>query len=95
MCPESSSAGALEAELRAKLDKHLATKSFRFNPDQSAVDNLITAMVKRHEKAGEFYCPCRVVTKNREQDVKIICPCVYHEDEVKNDGHCKCWLFVR
>ena len=25
---------------------------------------------------------------------KIICPCVYHKDEIREQGHCHCLLFV-
>ena len=96
MKPEHSKIDDMdEGQLLEKLRKHVKTKPFRFNPDEKVVQGLIRAMVKRKEKTGEFYCPCRVVTGNSEEDKKIICPCYYHEFEVERDGHCHCWLFVR
>ncbi|MGR3220281.1 MAG: ferredoxin-thioredoxin reductase catalytic domain-containing protein [Candidatus Anammoxibacter sp.] len=46
------------------------------------------------KKYGFDYCPCRIVTGDKEKDDKIICPCVYHEEEIKRDGKCHCDLFV-
>ncbi len=84
-----------ESELREKIKNHLKGKNFTLNPDEETVTGLIGAMVKRREKTGEFYCPCRRVTGDSEEDKKIICPCFYHEFELERDGHCHCWLFVK
>ena len=46
-------------------------------------------------KNGEVYCPCRVVTGDKEKDDEIICPCIFHRQEISKDGHCKCNLFVK
>ena len=29
-----------------------------------------------------------------EKDKKIICPCVYHIEEIDREGECHCQLFV-
>lgn len=84
-----------ERELLEKLRNHLKHKDFVFNPEEKTVKGLIGAMIKRKERSGEFYCPCRMVTGDPEEDKKIICPCYYHEFEVERDGHCHCWLFVK
>lgn len=91
MQEESEQAGAI----RQRLEKYLVGKAFYFNPDPDIVDTIIKAMVKRREKFGEDYCPCRRVTGDREKDAAIICPCVYHEQEVDEQGHCHCNLFTR
>lgn len=81
--------------IRRRLEKYLVGKAFYFNPDPDIVDSIIKAMVKRREKFGEDYCPCRRVTGDKEKDAVIICPCVYHEQEVDEQGHCHCNLFTR
>jgi len=48
---------------------------------------------KNGDKYGERYCPCRVITGNFEEDKVIICPCIYHKQEIKDWGHCLCRLF--
>lgn len=82
------------AALRARLETYLQGKSFYFNPDPDTVDSILGAMVKRHEKFGEDYCPCRRVTGDKAEDAKIICPCVYHEAEIDEQGFCHCRLFT-
>lgn len=82
-------------EIRRRLDAYLVGKSFFFNPDPDIVDSIIRAMAKRREKFGKDYCPCRRVTGDADKDAAIICPCVYHEQEVDEQGHCHCQLFTR
>lgn len=82
------------APLRARLEKYLTGKSFYFNPDPEIVDSILNAMTKRREKFGQDYCPCRMVSGDKEKDAAIICPCVYHEAEIDKDGHCHCRLFT-
>jgi ferredoxin-thioredoxin reductase catalytic subunit len=70
-------------------------KGFRLNPDNKVVETIIRLILENREKLGHGYCPCRRVTKNKKEDEKIICPCVFHKDEVETLGHCHCMLFVR
>ena len=32
---------------------------------------------------------------DKEKDRAIICPCIYHKDEIAKDGHCHCQLYYR
>lgn len=82
------------AALRARLETFLEGKPYYFNPDSDTVDSILKATLKRREKYGEDYCPCRRVTGDKEKDKLIICPCVYHPDEIKKDGRCHCNLFT-
>ena len=68
---------------------------FRLNPDQKVVNYLVGALLEREKKYGKRYCPCRRVKGIEKKDNKIICPCVYHKKEIKKDGHCHCFLFVK
>lgn len=80
--------------IRKRLEEYLTGKDFYFNPDPEMVDSILHAMAKRWERYGEDYCPCRRVSGDKEKDALIICPCVYHEDEIKKDGYCHCRLFT-
>lgn len=82
------------ATIRERLEKYLQGKSFYFNPDPDIVDAILVAMAKRRERYGEDYCPCRRVTGDKAEDSKIICPCVYHEAELDEQGYCHCRLFT-
>lgn len=67
----------------------------KLNPDKKTVDRILNGLIKRKQRFGEFYCPCRIVTGNKKEDQKKICPCGWHEDEVRKDGICLCGLFVK
>jgi len=82
-------------ELRIEYTKYAEEKGFSLNPNSKFVDAIITGLLKNEEEKGSKYCPCRRVTGNEEEDKKIICPCEYHEEEIKNDGHCHCRLFMK
>lgn len=82
-------------ELKQKSEQYAKSKGYKLNPNEIIVKGVIKGLLTRKENFGEIYCPCRKLTGNKEEDKKIICPCVYHEDEIKNDGHCFCNLFVK
>ena len=83
------------AEIRGRLEKFLEGKNFRFNPDESLVEDLIEALAAKKAKFGEAYCPCRRLSGDRDKDKDIICPCVHQEQEIVTDGHWHCRLFVK
>lgn len=75
--------------------KHAEKNGFTLNPDQAIVDMIINGLLENTKKHGAPYCPCRPLTGNKKEDRKIICPCIYHKDEIAKDGRCHCWLFVK
>ena len=68
---------------------------FRLNPDRATVERLVKGLLNNEKKYGARYCPCRRVTGNIEEDRPKICPCAWHKEEIKKDGHCYCGLFAR
>ncbi|TES83255.1 MAG: ferredoxin:thioredoxin reductase [Hadesarchaea archaeon] len=81
-------------QLRAILERYAKSQGFQLNPDEKILDLIIQGLLQNEQKFGLRYCPCRAITGDPEQDKKIICPCVYHKDELKQMGHCHCGLFV-
>jgi ferredoxin-thioredoxin reductase catalytic subunit len=76
-------------------EEHAKENGIHLNPSAKAVESITQVLIKRRDEFGEFYCPCRRITGDKEADRKIICPCVYHLDEVRRDGHCLCNLYVK
>jgi len=74
--------------------KYAEENGFKLNPDENKVKALIIGLIRNEEKYGYRYCPCRVVSGNPEEDKKIICPCVYHKEELEKMGRCWCGLFI-
>ncbi len=92
---------------KTELDKAAFTKAieafaekndFQVNLDKEKVEQLLEGMFNNEKNHGLRYCPCRLITKERDEDLKLICPCNFliHETyKDKDDGECWCGLFVR
>ena len=81
-------------ELKNISEKYTTENGLNLNPDGKIVDMVLEGLLRNEEKYGALYCPCRLPGGDKEKDKAIICPCVYHKDEIAKDGHCKCRLFV-
>jgi len=82
-------------QLLKQYKNYAKDNGFRLNPDQKVVNHLIEALLEREKKYGKRYCPCRRIKKNQKENDKIVCPCVYHKEEIERYGHCHCFLFVK
>ena len=74
-------------------EAYAKSKGFMLNPNKKDLDLILEGLEKNREKHGVPYCPCRVITKDKEKDRDIICPCVFHRGEIEIDGYCLCRLF--
>ncbi len=84
-----------EKKLLEEYKDYAARNGFRLNPNKAIVEGTLKRLLENEKKFGERYCPCRRITHNKEEDKKIICPCIYHKEEIKKQGHCHCMLFVK
>jgi ferredoxin-thioredoxin reductase catalytic subunit len=82
-----------EKDLIKISEDYANSQGFKLNDNKQIVLGIIRGLLRNKKFKGDIYCPCRIVTDNKEEDKKIICPCIYHKDEIKKDGHCKCTLF--
>lgn len=81
------------AEIAARIARHVKASGLRLNPNAKTVEALLDGLVRRKVRFGDYYCPCRVVTGDPEQDAANVCPCQSHAAEVAATGHCRCALF--
>ena len=82
-------------QLKKEYSEYAKNNGFNLNPDDKAVERIINGLLMNEQKHGAKYCPCRRISENKEEDSKKICPCVWHKDEIKKDGHCFCNLYVK
>ena len=82
-------------KLIGEYEEYALKNGFKLNPDRKIVEGIVKSLLDREKKFGEKYCPCRRITGGKEEDKKIICPCVYHKEEIEKDGFCLCRLFVK
>jgi len=48
------------------------------------------------DQYGQYYCPCRNIENiPEEKRAAFICPCQFHQKEIKSKGHCHCNLFIK
>ncbi|MFH0964679.1 MAG: ferredoxin-thioredoxin reductase catalytic domain-containing protein [Planctomycetota bacterium] len=94
MGQDEGNSGEMDALRKALLDK-IAGGAYAFSADEGRVSVVLRGLLKRKEKRGEYYCPCRVLSGDPEEDRKIICPCAYMADDIRRAGICQCGLFVR
>ena len=80
-------------ELYDTLRKVQEPKGYYFNKDKKAVLELLKDLLINKERYGYMCCPCRLAS-DRDNDVDIICPCIYREEDVKEYGSCYCNLYV-
>ena len=75
-----------EREIRQRADEFARLRNYKFNEMK---ERIVQALIKRREKYGDFYCPCkaRIVLEN-------VCPCKETRDgSVEINGRCTCRLF--
>ncbi len=69
---------------------------FQVNPDKEKVNMLLEGIFNNEKNHDLKYCPCRLITKDFEEDLKIVCPCNFLiHDTYKEKGECWCGLFSR
>lgn len=73
--------------------EYAASRGWRVNPNEKQLGAVIKGLARNTVRYDEQYCPCRMRTGDLEKDKEIICPCIYHEDEIRDDGYCHCRLF--
>ncbi len=82
-------------ELIKKYEQYAKKNGFFLNPDRKTLRVVVKSLLEREKKFGSKFCPCRRITGVQKEDEKIVCPCVYHLREIKEQGRCLCGLFVK
>ena len=93
--PDSAMA---QPDFRAAIERFTVGNEFEVNPDADKVGLLLTGIFENEKNHGFKFCPCRLRTKDWEEDLKLICPCNFPIHETYKgvkDGECWCGLFVR
>ena len=76
------------------LKKEAEDGGYRFNPDVAFTKSLVYALLQNEQRYGYRCCPCRLAADNKEEDLDIICPCYYRDQDVAEYGACYCALYV-
>jgi ferredoxin-thioredoxin reductase catalytic subunit len=78
------------------IEKFTEKNEFQVNPDREKVNMLLEGTFNNEINHGLKYCPCRLITKDFEEDLKLVCPCNFLiHNTYKEKGECWCGLFTR
>ncbi|MDW7649863.1 MAG: ferredoxin-thioredoxin reductase catalytic domain-containing protein [Bacillota bacterium] len=81
--------------LRSWHAKVVDVLGYKFNPDQEMVDFLLEKQVEIEQKQGSPFCPCQATVGIREQDMRLVCPCIpFHRKHFELMKQCWCGLFI-
>ena len=68
---------------------------YKFNPETEDAEFLLEQETALEQKYGIPYCPCQGLTKDRSENMKIVCPCIpFHREHFDAMKRCWCGLFV-
>ena len=76
------------------LKKDAAAGGYKLNPDESFVADLAEGLVVNSDRYGMEICPCRLAEGAPGENLDIVCPCVYRDDDLADYGACFCALYV-
>lgn len=80
--------------LYRQLDREAEEMGYHLNPDSDFTRDLIRGLLKNENRYGYWACPCRLASGDRDEDLDIICPCDYRDQDLVEHGACYCALYV-
>jgi ferredoxin-thioredoxin reductase catalytic subunit len=77
-----------------KYKKDAESGGYHLNPDLEFAKGLINGLLVNEKRYGYQSCPCRLASGKKDEDLDIICPCDYRDQDVVEYGACYCALYV-
>ena len=75
------------------IEKYCAQKHYALNPSWMMTTNLKVWLSEMEATFGKRYCPCFEPSGDKQLDKRMLCPCEFIDDEIKEYGTCHCALF--
>ncbi|WAI00929.1 ferredoxin-thioredoxin reductase catalytic domain-containing protein [Methanogenium organophilum] len=76
------------------IKKQAEQSGYHLHPDEDYAKDLVHGIVTNEERYGFAACPCRLSIGTREDNLDIICPCDYRDQDLTEYGVCYCALYV-
>lgn len=77
-----------------KTKKDAISGGYIMCPDKEALEALCSGLLTNVERYGYAACPCRRARGVKSEDLDIICPCDYRDQDINEFGACYCGLYV-
>jgi ferredoxin-thioredoxin reductase catalytic chain len=81
-------------KLFSRLQKEAEAGGYHLNPEVEHTKELVRGLLVNEQRYGYWACPCRLAAGTKEEDLDIICPCDYRDQDVVEFGACYCGLYV-
>ena len=77
-----------------RLDRDAESAGYHLNPDTEFTKDLVRSLLVNESRYGYQACPCRLASGVKEDDLDVICPCDYRDQDLEEFGACYCALYV-
>ena len=77
-----------------RLDRDAESAGYHLNPDTEFTKDLVRGLLVNESRYGYQACPCRLASGVKEDDLDVICPCDYRDQDLEEFGACYCALYV-
>ncbi|HNX39599.1 MAG TPA: ferredoxin-thioredoxin reductase catalytic domain-containing protein [Methanothrix sp.] len=77
-----------------RLEKDAKAGGYNLNSDRDFVSGLVKGLLVNEKRYGYRACPCRLASGVKEEDIDLICPCDYRDEDITEFGACYCALYV-
>jgi Ferredoxin-thioredoxin reductase, catalytic subunit len=81
-------------KLYTRLNSAAEASGDHLNPDGEHTRDLVSGLLINEKRYGYRACPCRLASGDKEDDLDIICPCEYRDQDIEEYGACYCGLYV-
>lgn len=86
---------ARKEALRFLFEPVVGKLGYKFTPVEEDADFLLEQEAELEARLGAPYCPCQARTKDRAENMKMVCPCIpFHREHYDAMRRCWCGLFV-
>jgi ferredoxin-thioredoxin reductase catalytic subunit len=81
-------------KLYERLYREAESAGYHLNPEVVFTKELVKGLLINEQRYGNWACPCRLASGNKEEDLDIICPCDYRDPDLTDYDACYCALYV-
>ena len=78
-----------------RVKKIADTKGLHLNTDNERIKKVIGLMTENYNSFGAQYCPCKQINDIPELGKDPVCPCPEMDEEIKENGCCRCRVFYK
>ncbi len=82
------------ARVECMVRRYIERGRYVLNPDPVTVEHVMVGLARNLMTHGRWYCPCREVLGDPEQDRRNICPCPQRHEDIARVGTCECGIFA-